>query len=76
VDVLLLPGRPGPQRGLVESGDGGGGDQGADQPDHLGGQVSGLAQAGMDEPRRHVRAGHVEDQARHRSTGTCWKTTR
>src|SRR5271165_6298855 len=35
VDVLLLPGRPGPQRGLVEPGDRRGSDQGPDQPHHL-----------------------------------------
>jgi hypothetical protein len=62
VDVFLLPGRPGPQRGLVEPGDRRGGDQGADQPHHLRGQARSLPQAGMDEPVRYRSAGDVGDQ--------------
>ena len=62
VDVLLLPGRPGPQRGLVEPRHGSGGDQGADQPHHLRGQARSLPQAGMDEPVGHGSAGDVGDQ--------------
>src|SRR5712691_1187625 len=61
-DVLLLPGRPGPQRRLVEPRHAGGGDQGADQPHHAGRQVSRSRQAGVDEPRRDLGAGHVADQ--------------
>ena len=38
VDVLFLPGRPGPQRRLVEPGHGRRGDKGADQRHHLAGQ--------------------------------------
>ena len=56
VDVLLLPGRPGPQRGLIEPHDPGGDEQGVDQLDGPGGHRRGLAQAGVDEPGRHLRA--------------------
>jgi ABC transporter len=62
VDVLLLPGRPGPQRGLAEAGYGRGGDQGADQRHHVRGQGRSPRQARMDEPLRHDGAGHVGDQ--------------
>jgi hypothetical protein len=62
VDVLLLPGRPGPQRGLVEAGHGRCGDQGADQRHHVRGQGRSPRQARMDEPLRHDGAGHVGDQ--------------
>ena len=69
VDILLVPGRPGPQRRLVEPRHGSGGDQGPDQPHHVRGQRRCLRQAGMDEPVRYQGAGHVGDQLRHRSTG-------
>ena len=62
VDVLLLPGRPGPQRRLVEPGHGRRGDQGADQRHHLAGQGRRPRQARVDEPLRHGGAGHVGDQ--------------
>ena len=62
VDILLLPGRPGPQRRLIEPRDRRGGDQGADQPHHLCGQPRSLPQARMDEPGRDGSAGHVGDQ--------------
>ena len=62
VDILLLPGRPGPQRRLIEPRDRRGGDQGADQPHHLCGQPRGLPQARVDEPGRDGSAGHVGDQ--------------
>ena len=62
VHVLLLPGRPGAQRGLIEPGDRRGGDQGADQPHHVRGQGRCLRQAGMDEPIGHGSAGDVGDQ--------------
>jgi len=62
VHVLLLPGRPGPQRRLVEPRHSSGGDQGADQPHHVRGQGCRLRQAGMDEPIGHRRAGDVGDQ--------------
>jgi len=60
--ILLLPGRAGPQRGLVEPGDCGGGDQGADQPHHVRGQGRRLRQARMDEPGRHCGACDIGDQ--------------
>ena len=56
VDVLLLPGRPGPQRGLVEPGDPGGDDQRLDQPHDPGGHRRGPGEAGVDEPGGHLRA--------------------
>ena len=62
VHVLLLPGGPGPQGGLIEPGHVRGGDQRLDQRDHPGGQVGGRAQAGVDEPGRDPRAGDVSDQ--------------
>ena len=62
VHVLLLPGRPGPQRRLVEPRHRGGGDQGADQPHHVRGQGCRRRQAGMDEPIGHGSAGDVGDQ--------------
>jgi len=62
VDVLLLPGRPRPQRGLVEPGDRGGGDQGADQPHRVRDQPGGLPQARVDEPGRHDAARQVREQ--------------
>ena len=58
VDVLLLPGRPGPQRGLVEPGHRSGGDQGADQPHHVRGQGRRLSPGrnGRTRPRRRRRS--------------------
>ena len=54
----------GPARSVVSSNPatGGGGDQGADQRDHAGGQRRRLRQAGVDEPVRDRCAGHVGDQ--------------
>ena len=60
--VLPGPGQAGPQRGLVEHGDTGTGNQRADQLDHVRGEFRGRAQAGMDEPGRHLRPGGIADQ--------------
>ena len=60
--TYFLSRRPGPQRGLVEAGHGSGGDQRADQPDHVRGQLCRLRQARVDEPRGHDGAGDVADQ--------------
>ena len=53
VHVLLLPGRPGPQRRLIKPRHRSSGDQGADQGHHVRGQGRRLRQAGMDEPLRY-----------------------
>ena len=62
VDVLLLPGRPRPQRRLVEARHRGGSDQRADQPHRVRDQAGGLPQAGVDEPRRQDAARQVGDE--------------
>jgi len=60
--VLLGPGGPAPQRGLIESGHVGGGDQRLDQFDHIRDHGGCPGQAGVDEAHRDPGAGDVGDQ--------------
>ena len=60
--VLLGPGGPAPQRGLIESGHVGGGDQRLDQFDHIRDRGGCPGQAGVDEVHRDPGAGDVGDQ--------------
>ena len=62
VHELLLPGRPGPQRGLIEPHDPGRDEQRLDQLHGPGCHRRSFLQAGVDEPRGHLRAGHVGQQ--------------
>lgn len=62
--VLLLPGGTAAQRGLVEPGHVCGGDQRFDQLHHVRDRLRRLCQAGVDEPGRDLRAGHVRDHPR------------
>ena len=76
VDVFLLPGGPGPQRGLVEPDDLRRDEQRLDQHDGPGGHGRGLREAEVDEPGGYLRPATSDSSCRHRSTGRCWKTSR
>jgi hypothetical protein len=78
--VLLGPGGPAAQRGLIEPGHERGGDQRLDQLHHIRDHPGRPGQARVDETCGDLRAGHVRDQPRaHRAwmlSSRRWNTDR
>ena len=76
VDELFLPGRPGPQRGLIEPDDLRGDNQRLDQLRVPAAIDAALARQEWMNPADTSAPATSDSSSRHRSTGTCWKTSR